>query len=239
MACCRYLAAMLLLSTPLAAQTPAPADSTPAPMPDPLVSPDLQRVTPTAPTLSALVQQSAWQDPVLAAARAQYKQLPDSCAAAVFKPTSQLTVFSPAQFDSHGTLMSGVWSERVTVSGCSIPRVLNVLTLLQVGNAPTRFATLPGDTHADPATQKNALEYAQAVAIRASPPNCRQQIFTDTKFDGYTGIPDATIRDGREQRAWVEDWSLFACGTTYTIQMTFRPNAQGLQLSATNPFKKS
>ena len=207
-------------------------------MPDPLVSPDLQRLTPSAPTLANLVQQSAWQEPVIAAARVQYKQLPDSCAAAEVKPTGQLTVFSPAQFDSRGTLVSGVWSERVNVTGCGAPRQLNVLTLLQPGTAPQRFATLPGDTHADPETQKNALEYAQAVAIRASPPNCRQQIFTNTKFEGFTGLPDLTIRDGRESRAWVEDWSLFACGSTYVIQLTFRPNAQGLQLSATNPIKR-
>ena len=207
-------------------------------MPDPLVSPDLQRLTPSAPTLANLVQQSAWQEPVIAAARVQYKQLPDSCAAAEVKPTGQLTVFSPAQFDSRGTLVSGVWSERVNVTGCGAPRQLNVLTLLQPGTAPQRFATLPGDTHADPETQKNALEYAQAVAIRASPPNCRKQIFTNTKFEGFTGLPDPTIRDGRESRAWVEDWSLFACGSTYVIELTFRPNAQGLQLSATNPIKR-
>ena len=249
MACCRYLAALLMLTTTAAAQTPptaatpaapgatAPA-STPAPMPDPLMSPDLQRITPSAPNLASLVQQSAWQDPLIAAAREQYKLLPEACAAAVIKPTGQLTVFNPAQFDPRGTLISGVWSERVNVTGCGAPRVLNVLTLLEPGSAPQRFATLPGDTHADPATQKNALQYAQAVAIRASPPNCRQQIFTNTKFEGYTGLPDTTIRDGRQTRAWVEAWSLFACGTTYVIHLTFRPNAQGLQLSATNPVKQ-
>ncbi len=69
-----------------------------------------------------LVQQSAWQDPVIAAARAQFKQLPESCAAASFKPTGELTVLSPAQFDSHGTLRPGIWSERVTVTGCGVPR---------------------------------------------------------------------------------------------------------------------
>ncbi len=203
------------------------------------MSPDLQRLTTSPPTLSSLVQQSAWQDPVIAAARDQFKQLPDACPSASFKPTGELMVFSPPQFDNRGTLTGGIWSERVAVTGCPVPHILNVLTVLQPGGAPARIATLPGDTHADPATQKNALQYAQAIAARASPPNCRQQIFTDTAFDGYTGLPDASIRDGRDGRAWVENWTLFACGTNYTIQMTFTPNAQGFQLTATNPIKKS
>ena len=225
------------------AAAPAPEASAgplaPAPMPDPLMSPDLQRMTPSVPTLTTLVQQSAWQDAVVAAARVQYKQLPDGCAAATFKPTGELTVYSAAQFDPRGTLAAGVWSEKVAVGNCPTPpHVLNVLTVLQPGSPPQRFATLPGDTHADPATQKSALEYAQAVAIRGAPPNCRQLAFTNTAFDGYTGLPDPAIRDGRQQRAWTENWSLFACGTNYLVQMTFRPNAQGLQLSATNPTRR-
>ena len=44
---------------------------------------------------------------------------------------------------------------------------------------------MPGDTHTDPNMQKNALEYAQAVAVRAAPPGCKQLAFVDTRFDGY------------------------------------------------------
>ncbi len=103
------------------------------------------------------------------------------------------------------------------MTGCSTRHLLNVLTILQAGSAPARVPTLPGDTHADPATQKAALEYAQAVAVRAAPPNCKQEMFVNTEFDGYTGLPDNTVTDGRDTRAWRENWSLFACGTTYVI----------------------
>lgn len=250
MASCRSVVAVLLLiASPVAAQPPArpptpappasPPASTPAPMPDPLMSPDLQRLATTPPTLNALVQQSAWQDPVIAAARTQFKLLPIACPAATFKPTGALTIFNLPKFDPHGTLQSGIWSERVNVTGCGPTQLLNVLTILQPGSPPARIPTLPGDTHADPATQKSALEYAQAVAIRASPPNCRQQVFVNTEFDGYTGLPDAAIRDGRDTRAWRENWSLFACGATYVIHMTFTPNEKGMQLVASNPVKKS
>ena len=202
------------------------------------MSPDLQQVT-RPPSLASLVSQSSWQDPVIAAARAQAKQLPSACATATYKPTSELTIYAPPRFDQQGALVEGIWSERVTETGCNATHVLNVLTVLQPGSPPSRIPTMPGSTHADPATQKNALQYAQAVAIRASPPGCTRQSFVDTRFDGYTGLPNPAITDGRESRAWREIWTLAACGSTYEIGLTFTPNAQGTQLLATNPVKRS
>ena len=217
--------------------SPAPAGA-PAPMPDPLMSPDLQRPART-PSLANLVSQASWQDPVIAAARTQVGQLPFPCPTATYKPTGQLTIYAPPRFDSQGTLVEGIWSERVAETGCNASHALNVLTVLQAGSPPSRIPTMPGSTHADPATQKSALQYAQAVAIRASPPGCTRQSFVDTRFDGYTGLPNAAITDGRESRAWREVWTLSACGSTYEITLTFTPNAQGTQLLATNPIKRS
>ena len=207
-------------------------------MPDPLVSPDLQAQTVHTPTLAMLVQQSAWQDPLIAAARAQFKQLPGNCPAVSFKPTGELMVYVAPQFDPTGALSTGIWNERVVASGCGTPMSLNILTVVQPGSPPARIPTMPGDTHADPTTQKSALQYAQAIAARAAPPNCREEMFTNTKFDGYTGLPNADIRDGRSNRAWREIWSLSSCGQNYSIELTFTPNAQGTELSATNPVRR-
>ena len=204
-------------------------------MPDPLMAPDLQTPTARTPTLTTLVTQSAWQDPVIAAARSQFKLLPESCAAASFKPTGAVVVYAPAQFSANGTLVAGVWSEPITVTGCGTPVTLNVLTVLQAGSPPNRIPTMPGDTHADPTTQKSALEYAQAVAVRASDPKCKQQMFVNTRFDGYTGIPNMSITDGRPNRAWREDWSLYVCGSLYSIEMTFTPNAPGHATACDQP----
>ena len=263
MVCRRILAVMAVFATPAMAQTiptppqpPAPALPTPppapppapeapgpqaetaAPMPDPLMSPDLQTRQAHTPSLAVLVQQSAWQDQVIAAAKAQFRQFPENCAAATFKPTGELTVYAPAQFDTKGTLTAGIWSERVLASGCSAPMTLNILTVLQAGSAPARIPTMPGDTRADPATQKSALQYAQAIAARAAPPKCREEMFTNTKFDGFTGLPDTDIRDGRPNRAWREVWSLSSCGVPYTIELTFTPTQQGTTLTATNPIRR-
>lgn len=254
---CRPLAVLLLIVGPAAAQvgaapatppataapspaaTPALPVTTAAPVPDPLMAPDLQPASTRVHSLTALVQQSSWQEPVITAARTQAKQLPDACASAAFKPTGQLTIYAPPQFNAEGALTQGIWSERVTETGCGASHALNVLTVMQAGQPPSRIPTMPGTTHADPATQKSALQYAQAVAIRASPPNCKQQSFVDTRFDGYTGLPDPAITDGRPSRAWREVWTLFACGSTYEIGLTFSPNANGTQLVATNPVKRS
>ena len=175
----------------------------------------------------------------MTAARDQYKQLPGSCAAAKFKPTGELVLYAPTQFAPDGTLTSGMWSQSVGVSGCNpLPARLNVLTVVQPGSPPARIPTMPGDSHADPQTQKNALQYAQAIAVRAAPPGCTRQTFIDAQFDDYTGLPNPEITDGRENRAWRENWYLSACGATYVIEMTFNPNARGFELSATNPIKR-
>ncbi len=240
--------ALLLLNTaaamaappappPAAAPVAAPA-ATPAPMPDPLMAPDLRTLPGKRPSLQSLVQQSAWQEPVVAAARAQFKQMPESCAAAAFRPTGDLTIYAPAQFDAKGELVAGIWSEKVIESGCGTgPRQLNVLTMLQPGSQPARIPTMPGSTHADPTTQRNALQYAEAVAVRGSPPGCKQEVFTDTQFDGYTGLPNPDLTN-RDSRAWREVWLLSACGTNYVIGLTFTPNEKGIELTATNPIKR-
>ena len=249
----RFPFALLLLSATAAVAAPPPATppstaaasaaampaTTPAPMPDPLMAPDLRTLPGKRPSLVALVQQPAWQDPVIAAARAQFKQMPENCAAASFRPTGDLTLYAPAQFDAKGELVAGIWSEKVIETGCGTgPRQLNVLTMLQPGSAPARVPTMPGSTHADPTTQRNALQYAQAVAVRGSPPGCKQEVFTDTQFDGYTGLPNADITGGRDSRAWREVWLLSACGSDYVIGLTFTPNEKGIELSATNPVKR-
>ena len=254
----RRLAPMLLLlSVPAMAQTPAvpgrpaqpapPAQAaqpaaqaaqpvmTPAPMPDPLMSPDLRSLPPGPPSLAKLVQQSAWQDAVIAAARNQYKLLPDACAAAVFKPTGQLTLFAPTQFNDENQLVSGIWTERVNVTGCGPMRLLNVLTVMQPGSPPSRIPTMPGDSHADPATQKNALQYAQAVAARAAPPWMQgRRMFTNARSSkAYTGLPNTEMKrwpcrtapGGKCGRSP-------ACGTAVLrCELTFTPNARGMQLS--------
>ena len=125
----------------------------------------------------------------------------------------------------------------MSATGCGATRTLNVLTIARADGAPQRVAMMPGDSHADPVTQKAALQYAQAVAGRSPPPNCKQQAFTEARFRKYDGPPNPEVKDGRDARPWDEDWMVYACGSTYSIAIRFQPNAKGTQLAASNPVK--
>jgi hypothetical protein len=173
---------------------------------------------------------------VLATARAQMKQAGNACTAGTFQPTGQLTVMDGVRF-SNGRPVSGAWSERVEASGCGPVHVLNVLTIVHPDGTMQVVGMMPGDTHTDPMMQKNALQYAQAIAVRAAPPGCKQLAFVDTKFDGFTGLPNAEVTDGRESRPWREIWTLSACGTLLDVHLMFTPNARGTALSGSNPVK--
>jgi hypothetical protein len=189
-------------------------------------------------TLEKLVAMPDWQAAVAATAKAQFAEMPIACPAAQFQPTGHLDVFQPAQFGADGKPFAGAWTEAVNVTGCGPTRVLNVLTITHAEGAPARVALMPGTSRADPMTQKAALQYAQAVAGRAQPPGCRRQAFTEARFMKFDGPPNPEVTDGREARPWDEDWLVVACGTTFSINIRFKPNAGGTQLAASNPVKE-
>lgn len=234
----------LLACSPAWAQ-PAPAKAAPANVapvgPSPVAGAppvaESLNMAPPPPTLAALVQQPAWQGALVATARNQFNQVPGSCAAASFKPTGELTVYQQPSFGAGQTPVAGMWAEKVAVTGCGPARTLNILTIGKPSGDPERVAMMPGTSHADPVTQRSALQYAQAIAARASPAGCTHQSFIGAEFAGYVGLPNADVRDGRDGRAWQEDWLLYACGTVYGIKMQFTPNGDGTQLVGSNPIR--
>jgi hypothetical protein len=216
-----FVAVLSLLATPVMAQTPAPAAAT-----APAVKMDL-------PTF---VKQPDYRAKIVSTAKDQIKQAISACANANFQATGKLTMFDPPHF-TDGKPYDGAWIEQVEATGCGPARRLNVLTIAHA-DAPLQIVgMMPGDTHTDPMMQKNALQYAQAIAIRAAQPGCKQLAFIDTKFDGFIGLPNPQITDGRETRPWREIWTMSVCGTLYDINLTFTPNAQGTSLSGQNPVK--
>ncbi|MEJ1977409.1 MAG: hypothetical protein WDN49_16220 [Acetobacteraceae bacterium] len=185
------------------------------------------------------MQLPATQAVVVAAAKGQFDRLPGACPAAHLQPTGQLTVFQPLQIGVDGKPIAGVWAERVAATGCTPARTLNVLTVNHPDGNAEHVALMPGDTHADPLTQKSALQYVQAIVSHMPPPDkCRELAFTDTQFEGYDGLPNPEVTDGRNNRPWREAWIMSACGTLYSIELLFTPNAQGTRLSGSNPVKR-
>ncbi|HEY0204372.1 MAG TPA: hypothetical protein VGC15_09505 [Acetobacteraceae bacterium] len=232
----RLAVPLLLFVLPAAAQTP----TSPAPAAPATVTPSTTVAPPRPLSLKDFVALPATQGAVIAAAKEQFQHLPGACPGVVLKPTGQLTMYQRLSIGVDGKPIAGVWSERVMATGCQPERTLNVLTLNHPDGTPEHVALMPGETHADPLTQKSALQYAQAI-VAHSPivANCREIAFTDTHFDGYDGLPSPEVTDGRNNRPWRETWTVAACGTNYTIGLLFTPNAQGTRLSGSNPVKRS
>ena len=188
--------------------------------------------------LPAYVKLPANRALIAETAKNQIKLAIPACASGTFTPSGVVTVLDPPHF-AEGKPYVGAWVERVDATGCGPIHVLNVLTVAHADAPPQIVGMMPGDTHTDPMMQKNALQYAQAIAARAAPPDCKQLAFIDTKFDGYTGLPSNDVTDGRENRPWREIWTATVCGTLMDIGLTFTPNARGTALTGQNPVKHS
>jgi hypothetical protein len=222
-------------SAPPAAAAAEPAPSSPAAHIS--VSPATAPVEPQM-TVATFVTQPEYRTAIVTVAKAQLEHVPGNCPSAKFEPTGEVSVLAPVRFKI-GKPYTGAWSEKIATSGCGAVRTLNVLTIAHPDADPAHIAMMPGDTHTDPLMQKTALQYAQAVAVRAAPRGCKEQAFVDTRFEGYNGLPNPEVRDGRDGRAWEETWTVSACGTLYDIHLLFTPNANGTELRGSNPIKRS
>ncbi len=187
--------------------------------------------------LQTYLKRPDYQSAILESARNQMKQVDSACPASALRPNWQPTVIDPPRF-SGGKPLNGVWTERVEVHGCGALRALNILTIIHEDGKAQIVGMMPGDTHTDtPMMQKNALQYAEAVAVRAAPPGCKHLAFVDTKFNGFVGAPSPEVTDGRESRPWREVWTISACGALYDVPLRFTPNARGTALAGENPVK--
>jgi hypothetical protein len=224
-----FVAVLSLLAVPAWAQTPA---ATPAAPPAPATGapPSIKMDLPT------FIKQPDYRANVLSTAKTQIKAAVNACANASFNATGKVTVFDPVRFNN-GKPYTGAWVERVEATGCGPTRLLNVLTIAHSDTPMQIVGMMPGDTMTDPMMQKNALQYAEAIAVRGVPPGCKQLAFLNTKFDGFTGLPNTEVTDGRESRPWRELWTMTACGSEFDIGLTFTPNQRGTALTGQNPVK--
>ena len=226
-----FVAMLSLLSTPAWAQAPA---ASPAPTP---AAPAASAAPAVKMDLPGFVKQPEYRAAVINTAKNQIKAAVNACANGNFTATGKVTVFDPVRF-SNGKPYTGAWVERVEATGCGpTTRLLNVLTIAHADTPLQIVGMMPGDTLTDPMMQKNALQYAEAIAVRGVPPGCKQLAFLNTKFDGFTGLPNPEVTDGRESRPWRELWTMAACGQEFDIGLTFTPNQRGTALTGQNPVK--
>lgn len=158
--------------------------------------------------------------------------LQNPCAEAQYRVATTPIVLKPMAFDASGGPVAGFLKYPVKEDGCGVTRILNVFVIVQ---GPRQVATvpyLPGSTRADPALQKDAVQYAANWAAIAVGKNddCKVKYIADTEFlEQEAALPGAKVAPWREQ------WTQIQCHRKVTIPLRFIPDATGTQIVAGGP----
>jgi hypothetical protein len=178
-----------------------------------------------------LLQDPREQQHVISGAGRTTAFLHNPCADARFSIEKRYVPYKPVSFDGSGTIVSGAWKQTVEEQGCGESRILNVMVVAQgVGNLAV-VPLLPGDTHADPVLQHDAVRYAvQALATvpGGREPNCSVGYVADTKFLSQEG----EALQGAKGPPWKELWTLESCTQKMLVPMRFIPDPTGTSISA-------
>jgi hypothetical protein len=164
--------------------------------------------------------------------REQVENWPFECKEVKLETGWTFGIFLPIIIDASGDVVSGVWREGYDVTTCGIKRQLNIIFVAD-SSAIKLGAGMPGTSIAGPTLQHDAGMAFYAKRGK----NCDQAYALDTKFIGYTD-PAPEAKPGEPQKAWREDWTLWACGKEIVVPFTFTANARGTQwTTATQPEK--
>jgi hypothetical protein len=151
---------------------------------------------------------------------------------------SSVTVIQPTSFATDGYPVSGIWKQSFPVSGCGNDTTINFFFTAQADEKITSQITAPGETHANPILQRDALGYA-IMAVRGKTKTCNDPHLRTTRFDGQ--LPTETNAGKRPTKAggWSETWILSACGQIFAVPLTFIPDATGTQITAAPAIARS
>lgn len=134
---------------------------------------------------------------------------------------STVTVLAPVRFAPDGYPVAGAWKQSFPVRGCNNDTTINIFFRGQPDEKITSIVALPGDTHADPTLQRDALRYAW-LAAKAVAPNCVTPHVRHTRYDGLVATAD---------KAWHESWIVAACGQNVEVPITFTPDPTGTRIT--------
>lgn len=122
----------------------------------------------------------------------------------------------------------GIWAEHVKVLGCGKLWQINMLAIgrREEGADPLLMALLPGETLADPGSQRTT-ERMGATAIKKADSSCADDPKASyTRLLGYKQL-DGTIRKNDAGEGWFEEWTYRFCQKTIPVQMAFVPDGSG------------
>jgi hypothetical protein len=144
---------------------------------------------------------------------------------------STVTVLKQPTFAADDCPISGVWKQSFPVSGCGNDTSINFYFFAQPNEKITSLIAAPGDTHADPVLQRDAMGYVM-IAARTQAPSCNAPHLRTTHFDGrLEAQPDSAIaRTG--PGGWRETWTVSTCGKLLAVPLTFVPDATGTRVVA-------
>jgi hypothetical protein len=191
-------------------------------------APPVARPETVPPEIAAFVKTSVHAATVAATATETFNKLWD-CGTSLAGPVETVRTFpnlGPVTFGAAGVPVSGVISERVTVSGCGKGKVENVLTISDKTQS-TVIAGMPGTTIADPALAHDAFPqvYQSAMARLGA---CKDVRFVDSAFDAFDGAANPKAKfQGSQGRPWRETWTVNGCGALVPVGVRFVPDAKG------------
>jgi len=175
-----------------------------------------------SPELKAFLGRPEEQQAVVNMMARQWHQIVENCPSPTFQKGGMVSTAIPPTFDSSGTPISGRWRVVDRAEGCGESRTLSMEYYFATDGQMRRTGTLPGTTIADLSLQRDALRYATLGMVKLISSDCKDVMYTDTKFIGFV---DAAPVGGR--RPWTEEWTVRACGVTGIVTMHFTPDATG------------
>jgi hypothetical protein len=145
------------------------------------------------------------------------RQLPTPYGRLMFPPTKKGVFAAP---------WKGLWAEHVKMRACGRVWQTNMLAVARANDNPLLLALLPGDTIADPASQRTADRIA-ATALRKSDAGCADDPkVLYTRIIGFKQA-DGSIGPANADLGWFEEWDYRFCQKRPQVQMAFVLNAAG------------
>lgn len=144
---------------------------------------------------------------------------------------STVMVLKPASFAADGYPTSGVWKQSFPVSGCGNDTSINFFFFAQADGKITSFIAAPGETHADPTLQRDAMRYVM-MAAKLEAPECNAPHLRTTHFDGRLSAQESSKISLGTSSGWRETWTASACGKLLPVPLTFITDATGTRVLA-------
>lgn len=130
-----------------------------------------------------------------------------------------VNVITPLIFDDAQQLVGGAWIHSLQGVACKALRAYNFLFIVEDIDIRSDLL-LPGSTQADIPLQADSLTEAVAVTRKAFA-DCKSIEPTDTRF--LSELPESG-------GAWVERWTMNACGQSVELNLWFTPEESGKTL---------